>query len=306
MKPPPQTTNPLSMRAAFTQKVDRARTSALRRSDALFKAMASDFLLREQFVTDPTQVLSDYALSGRVSAEQADVSDQLVYAIMSSPELLGWLRTYSSRAKSVPSREQLVRDVLKAAVDVNAHAVVIALARASHQRQDVVGEGSAFMSLLDLIIYGPGGIFAHTEMSTGHTTGTEMSTGHVFVTEMSTGHTTGTEMSTGHVFVTEMSTGHTTGTEMSTGHVFVTEMSTGHTTGTEMSTGHIFSTEMSTGHGTGTEMSTGHTTGTEKSTGHHLGSDIFRPGYQRVALAALVDYSTQLRRAGALDRLFAD
>jgi len=73
--------------------------------------------------------------------------------------------------------------------------------------------------------------------------------------------------------------------------VFATEMSTGHTTGTEMSTGHVFATE----------MSTGHTTGTEMSTGHSIGLGVFPAGFQRATFAALVEYATQLRNAGALD-----
>ncbi len=284
-----------------TADIDIRRTASLRRVDSLFKAMSSDFLLREQFVTEPTQMLSEYVNSAKVSAEQADVSDQFLYAVMSSPPLLTWLRDYSLKAGGkTPTREQFVHDVLNAAVAARATTVVIALARATVERQDILSGNGVAAAILELIAYG-GRFAAQTEMSTGHSTATEMSTGHVFQTsgqvfhtEMSTGHSTGTEMSTGHVFHTEMSTGHSTGTEMSTGHVFHTEMSTGHSTGTEMSTGHVFQTEMSTGHSTGTEM----------STGHIIGSDWFRAGHQRVALAALAEYAIQLRNGGALNRIW--
>jgi len=37
-----------------------ARAAVLRRFDALFRAMSQDFLLREQFVTDPAQIASEY------------------------------------------------------------------------------------------------------------------------------------------------------------------------------------------------------------------------------------------------------
>jgi hypothetical protein len=76
-----------------------------------------------------------------------------------------------------------------------------------------------------------------------------------------------------------------------------TEMSTGHTTGTEMSTGHFVGGSIFAQ----TEMSTGHTTGTEKSTGHIIGSEFFQVGFERVTLAALVDYAKSLRDMGALD-----
>jgi len=298
-----------------TAGIDIRRTASLRRVDSLFKAMSSDFLLREQFVTEPTQMLSEYVNSARVSAEQADVSDQFLYAVMSSPPLLTWLRDYSLKAGGrTPTREEFVHDVLNAAVAARAAPVVIALARATVERQDILGGNGVAAAILELIAYG-GRIVAQTEMSTGHSTGTEMSTGHVFQTsgqvfhtEMSTGHSTGTEMSTGHVFQTSGQVFHT---EMSTGHSTGTEMSTGHGTGTEMSTGQVFQTsgqvfhtEMSTGHSTGTEMSTGHSTGTEMSTGHIIGSDWFRAGHQRVALAALAEYAIQLRNVGALNRIW--
>ena len=311
-----------------------ARTA--RRVDALFKAMSTDFLLREQFVTEPTQLLAEYVHGRKVDADHAAVADQLFYAILASDDLMSWLRDYAQKnGGRRPGREDLVRDFSRAVAETGARHVVIALARASAERQNVFETEIDVLSLIfdALVDVGPRTV---TEMSTGHTTGTEMSTGHVFVTEMSTGHTTGTEMSTGHVFATEMSTGHTTGTEMSTGHVFATEMSTGHTTGTEMSTGHVFATEMSTGTGTemstghttgtemstghivdrgsvfatemstgtGTEMSTGHTTGTEMSTGHLVGREVFASGLHRATFAALVEYARNLRDTGALDVVF--
>jgi hypothetical protein len=270
---------------------------AARRTDALFKAMSTDFLLREQFVTEPTQLLAEYVHGRKVPEEQAEAVDQLLYAVLASDALLEWFRDYAQQhGGKRPDREQLARDFSTAVVETGARHVVLALARASVEKQDVLDPDIDILSLVFEAVSGGLGGRAVTEMSTGHTTGTEMSTGHVFVTEMSTGHTTGTEMSTGHVFHTEMSTGHTTGTEMSTGHVFHTEMSTGHTTGTEMSTGHVFHTEMSTGHTTGTEMSTGHLVGFE---------GVFRAGLHRATFAALVDYARELRDTGRLDVVFA-
>jgi hypothetical protein len=307
-----------------------------RRLDALFRAMAGDYLLREQFVTEPTQILFEYVHGRRLDAEAAAVNDQLVYAVLSSPALLVWLRDYLGARRA--GREEFMRAFVQAVVRHDAAPVVTALARAAVSGYDVLdADSAAFPLLIDLLAREFGSAVAHTEISTGHSTGTEMSTGHgggtekstgsIFAqTEMSTGHSTGTEMSTGHglgsvltrignIFAqTEMSTGHSTGTEMSTGHgggterstgsIFAqTEMSTGHSTGTEMSTGHGGGTEQSTGSiFAQTEMSTGHSTGTEMSTGHDLGS--LGGDFRRITLAALADYAVQLRRQGALDLIW--
>jgi hypothetical protein len=94
-------------------------------------------------------------------------------------------------------------------------------------------------------------------------------------------------MSPGQAFAgTEMSS---PGTEMSPGQRFAgTEMSS---PGTEMSPGQRFAgTEMSS---PGTEISPG--PGTDMSPGRFGGIDI------DVTLQALVDFATELRRAGALN-----
>ncbi|MET0648652.1 MAG: hypothetical protein ABW208_18735 [Pyrinomonadaceae bacterium] len=204
------------------------RSAVSRRVDSLFKAMSTDFLLREQFVTEPTQVLAEYVHGTRLSPEQAAASDQLLYSVASNQKLLGWLRDYSIKNKGVlPPRDRYVRDFSRAVVASGSYHVVLALAKSSAEKQDIFDPFESFLQVVFGTFAGNlGNIHAQTEMSTGHTTGTEMSTGHIFAqTEMSTGHTTGTEMSTGHIFAqTEMSTGHTTGTEMSTGHIFGQEV----------------------------------------------------------------------------------
>jgi len=197
------------------------RAAASRRADALFKTMATDFLLREQFVTEPTQILSEYLRGRKVDDDQAEVSDQLVYAVMSNAKLITWLRDYGVANKGeLPAREKFVSDFSRAVVQSDAHHVVIALARAAAEGHDVLGiENGPIATLVELL--GAGGIRATTEMTTGHSTGTMVSTAHrVASTEMTTGHSTGTMVSTAHrVANTDMSTGHSTGTDMSTGHI---------------------------------------------------------------------------------------
>ena len=61
-------------KASIGVKTDPIRTLTLaegkisRRADALFKTLATDYLLREQFVTDPAQILSDYLFGQHLPA----------------------------------------------------------------------------------------------------------------------------------------------------------------------------------------------------------------------------------------------
>ena len=192
-----------------------------RRGEALFRTMGGDFLLREQFITAPSQLLAEYLGGEKVTEDAAGASDQLVYAVFSDEALLRSLREKLTRDPGLAEDQESLSATLAAAIaETGARHAVTALMRASVERQDVLARTSALSLLLKNI--GGIGSIAHTEMSTGHSTGTEMSTGHLVAqTEMSTGHSTGTEMSTGHFAAhTEMSTGHSTGTEMSTGHAF--------------------------------------------------------------------------------------
>ena len=52
-----------------------ARAATMRRIDALFRAMSSDFLLREQFVTDPVQVMWEYGHSSALAPEKASYAN---------------------------------------------------------------------------------------------------------------------------------------------------------------------------------------------------------------------------------------
>ena len=61
-----------------------------RRAFALFGAMSTDFLLREQFVTDPSQVWSEYVHGAGLPPERASVVNQFVYSVMANPALVRW------------------------------------------------------------------------------------------------------------------------------------------------------------------------------------------------------------------------
>ncbi len=171
-----------------------SRAATMRRVDALFRAMSTDFLLREQFVTDPAQVMSDYLRGTTLSAERAVVTNQLVYSIMSNRRLLGWLRDYADEHRGgPPSRQQIVADFGRAVVETEANHVVLALIRSSVEKEGVFGVFEEDM--IDAIV--GGGIFADDD-GTGGEEGTGPGTGGTDEgTEVSTGTDEGTEQSTG-------------------------------------------------------------------------------------------------------------
>jgi hypothetical protein len=270
-----------------------------RRTDALFRAMSADYLLREQFVTDPSQVLSEYVRGTRLPPEAASIRNQLIYAIMSNERMLRWMDGYATQYRGrFPGAEKFVRDFGQAVVDQGGHHIVLALIRASAEKEGAFDLEEALLPIIFAFL-NRGGVFASgTEMSTGTDFGTERSgtekSGSIFAsgTEMSTGTDFGTERSgtekSGGILGAIFGSIFAAGTEMSTGTDFGTERS-----GTEKS-GNIFAlgTEMSTGTDFGTERS-----GTEKSGGG------LAPNYVLVSLEALAQYALQLRNAGALNTI---
>jgi hypothetical protein len=224
-------------KAELSHPAGRARTptpvelaATARRTEALLRTVAQDFLLREQFVTDPVQVTSEYVAGSRVAPERAVAANTFVYSVLSNPRLVAWLRESSlDRRHSAAPDDEFLADFAAAIAGADDRYVVGALMRGAQSSERVLDvEVSLLRELFRL------GAFTDDDG-----TGTEFSPG--TGTEFSPG--TGTEFSPGTG--TEMSPG--TGTEMSPGTG--TEMSPG--TGTEMSPG--TGTEMSPG--TGTEMS---------------------------------------------------
>ena len=54
--------------------------------------LSTDYLLREQFVTDPAQIMSDYVFGERLTEEASDAANQLLFAVdvePSTPQLDG-------------------------------------------------------------------------------------------------------------------------------------------------------------------------------------------------------------------------
>lgn len=112
----------------------------MRRVDALFQAMSHDFLLRQQFITNPVHALSEYVYGTQISSERASVSNQLIYAVLSDRELLTWLHFYASEHRdNVPSGVEFVKDFAHAIVDHGGHHTVMALIRSSAEGNSLVG-----------------------------------------------------------------------------------------------------------------------------------------------------------------------
>jgi hypothetical protein len=107
----------------------RKQLALQRRLDALFRALASDFLLREQFVTDPTQIASEYINGKRIAPEEAAAMNYLIYSCLANNYLISWFRDYSMRSDRKPITQQsFVRDFSTAVIEQRAPHVVSALA----------------------------------------------------------------------------------------------------------------------------------------------------------------------------------
>ncbi|MGR4866305.1 hypothetical protein [Caulobacter sp. LARHSG274] len=152
------------------------------RSHAMFRAMSGDYLLREQFSTDPMQIFADYVLGDAHAGLDADAANQLVFAVFSSSALRRWLGTYAGElGGQSPSRHQFASRFAGAAAKARDEAVTLALVRGAASEEDLF---SAQVDFFRSVLSTMGRVdAAGTEMSPG--TATEMSPGHG--TEMSPG-----------------------------------------------------------------------------------------------------------------------
>ncbi len=170
--------------------------AAARRVDALFKAMASDFLLREQFVTDPAQILAEYVRGERLDPRRAEDANRLVHAVMSHPDLVRWIRDAARRPREARADPGTVlADFGRAVVDTGASHVVTALIAG--------GGGILDASVVDVVV--DSGIFgasASTEVS-----GTHMSTGGSGTDPLTESSGTHVSLAATEVSGTHMSTG---------------------------------------------------------------------------------------------------
>jgi hypothetical protein len=141
----------------------RERSSVSRRVDALFLAMASDFLLREKFVTNPAQMTAEYVYGKALPQPRATAINQLFYSVVSNQKLLSWLRSYSARHRgNQPSARQFLTDFGEAVVEHGGQYVVYSLIGSS-----LTGTGLSFDdSLLNVVFSGGSRIMDGTDGGT--------------------------------------------------------------------------------------------------------------------------------------------
>jgi hypothetical protein len=106
------------------------RATLSRRLDALFRTMSSDFLLREQFITDPAQITAEYLYGARLSPQLASTTNQLICAVFANPGLVRWLRRYFIKHRvRLPAVGGFIKEFSLGVVENKARHVVLALAR---------------------------------------------------------------------------------------------------------------------------------------------------------------------------------
>ncbi|WP_349606351.1 hypothetical protein [Cupriavidus sp. DF5525] len=116
------------------------RIATVRRVDALFQAMSNDFLLRQQFITNPSHVLNEYVFGTQVPSECTSASNQLIYSVLSDRKLLTWLHGYADGHRDeIPSGHQFVKDLADAIADHGSRRAVNALIRSSVEGNGLVG-----------------------------------------------------------------------------------------------------------------------------------------------------------------------
>ena len=294
------------------------RAAVVRRVDALFRAMSSDFLLREQFVTDPAQILSEYVYARKLPPDEAAPVNHLIYSIMSSRSLLHWLRDRAFQPRSQAQSDRgFLPEFSRAVVQHGNHNIVYALIRNSAASAKAIAfDGALLSAILRTVL----GFEDGTERSTG-TGGTQQSGTHV--TEHSTGGggTRGwaeraAEEARQAFLLRADATEHSPGgggTQQSGTHV--TEHSTGgggtrgwaELAAEEARQAFLLradATEHSPGGG-GTQQSGTHVTEHSTGGGGTRGwvESTFGNSYARVTLEALFQYASNLERLGLLDNV---
>jgi hypothetical protein len=258
--------------------------------------MSGDYLLRQQFITNPMQILSEYVYGTQVPAEQAFLSNRLVYAALSSQQLRVWLHEYAAtRRDQVPAGREFVSDFAQAVVEQGAHHVILALATAATGETRLAGFDE---DILHWLLNLP---FLNRQNGNGETgdTGDTGETG-----DTGTG-ITGETGDTGTGITGDTGTGVTgiTGITDITGITGITDI-----TGTGTLTAITFQTFITqTGTDTGpvtdpfTRSPFTHTESPGTGIGFTGGILEFAPAYVMVTLDELSTYAARLADSGALD-----
>jgi hypothetical protein len=285
-----------------------------RRSEALFKAMAHDYLLREQFITDPATVLADYAGGMNLPPQRASVSNQLVYAILANRKMRNWLRNYAAEhQQQTPSRSEFMTAFGHAVIAHGDDHAVIALIRACIDRESPFALGGIDQAMLftSSPVFASGFLvptdhrttndsnstqnFEHSSATIGTGPGTEHGT--------EVGTDTGTHSGTNPGTNDGTDEGTDTGTDQGTDDGTDDGTDTGTDQGTNDGTddGTDTGTDQGTDDGTDNGTDTGTDTGTDPGTDDSDFDPYRGQEYLRVTIEALVQFAITLESRGLLD-----
>lgn len=280
-----------------------------RRLDALFRALAADFLLREQFITDPAQITSEYVYGKRMPEEEASTLNYLIYSCLANTYLISWFRDYSLHNQGQPiTQRQFMHDFTRAVVEFRAHHVVTALV---HLASSEAGRIRISDHWLQVIFgrwhrFGEDGTEPSTDSTGTESTGTDStgtdSTGTESTGTESTGTGgTGTEATGTEATGTESTGTDSTGTDITGTDITgtdATEPTTGQTLTAITWKTYVTDTTDKTQPSTTPFTHTGITRSpiTTENTQRFLGTS-----YVVVTLEALTSYARELVRADALE-----
>ncbi len=208
-----------------------------RRIDALFKAMSTDFLLREQFVTDPAQIMAEYVTGSSLPEDAADVSNQMLYAVLSNGRFLQWLVRYAQRANGqATTSSTFAVDFAQAVSAYGDRQVVGALIR-SAQKPDDFFASAANLLLAFIGVLGSSQLPESPPAQNGHTGAQRSSTPRGAVGVFAAGARQGPAGAAAHAAVTERRPVFTERSPGITELTELTEISPGFTEATEISPG---------------------------------------------------------------------
>jgi hypothetical protein len=296
--------NPTSMSRSSAHETRTSLKDArfAHRTEALFRALSSDFLLREQFVSDPARTFAEYVLDERVGEDLAETANHLLYAVVSSQRLAQWLISSARQGKGkVPSRHAFATSLAQAVAKSGDDAAVLALIHAAASTNDHFSLQADLLRAIAVALGGHrGGGSSGTESTPGPGPGTDQTPGPSPGTEVSPGRTIAFgEVAQVIATIQRVIRGNprvfTSGTESTPGPGPGTDQTPGPSPGTEVSPGRrisiaemtgvlqliqqvvrrnrgVFSsgTEFTPGPGPGTDQTPGPSPGTEVSLGRVL------------------------------------
>jgi len=115
------------------------KAAAARRVKALFRAMDTDVLLRDQFVTDPSQVISEYVSSARLQPQSAIELNRIIYSIMANRPLLEWLHSYAvQQTAELPTVNRFLQEFSRAVAKHNGYHFILSLFQRSVETENVL------------------------------------------------------------------------------------------------------------------------------------------------------------------------